>query len=74
MDFFNKTELIKKTLNQNNYKNISESILDAQLSGGTRGEVLLIVCSKLLDIKKANSKAYLLIKENAEELCKEHRA
>lgn len=68
MDFFNKIELIKDILNRNGYKDVAAIILDAQLSGGTGGEVLIMVCSKLLTIKQRNKEIYSLIKSDAEEL------
>lgn len=59
MNLLNDIEDIKKKLNEAGYDNLSNDILNAQISGGTPGEVLILVCSEILEIKKKNYKAYL---------------
>jgi DNA repair protein RadC len=67
MNFLEKIELIKSKLTKVGESKLVEEILDLQLSGGTGGEVLISVCSKLLEIKRTN-KHYQLIKKETEEL------
>jgi len=68
MDFLSKIENIKKLLAENKYEDYCQEILNLQLSGGTGGEVFVSVCSKLLELKKQDIKAFELVKKDAEEL------
>lgn len=54
-------EEIKVVLFNHGYENISAEILDAQLVGGTGGEVLISVCSKLIQIKKNEPEIFKII-------------
>lgn len=70
MNFLESIESIKKILDNAGKSHFSAQILDLQLSGGTGGEVLISVCSKLLDIKELDNATYQLIKEESEKLIK----
>lgn len=68
MDFYKEIEAIKELLNKHGYHDVVAIILDAQLSGGTGAEVLIIVCPKLLGLKQQNAEAYYLIEDRASRL------
>ena len=68
MRFLDKIENIKAELINTGNTNIAEDILELQLSGGTGGEVLGLVCSKLIELKHMQSGIYDLISQPAEEL------
>lgn len=68
MEFFEEIESIKKLLRQDGYGYLADDILDRQLSGGTGGEVLILVCSRLLGIKEIYPKAYKTIALKADGL------
>jgi hypothetical protein len=68
MNFLENIQKIKDTLTHANYMVLTNEILELQLSGGTGGEVLISVCSKLIEIKYTNSKAYCLIEIESSEL------
>lgn len=58
MNYLETIQQIRTTLSVNGYENISNDVLEQQLSGGTGGEVLIMVCSFLLGLKERNSNAY----------------
>ena len=68
MNFLEAIEKIKSKLKQNQNETLAQDILNLQLSAGTGGEVLMSICSKLLELKRADSRAYELIKAEADEL------
>ena len=68
MDFIEKVELIKTILKNNGYQDIANDIAEGQMSGGTLGEIFMIVCSKLLWIKQKNKVVYKVIELDAEML------
>jgi hypothetical protein len=68
MSFLRKIEGIKDKLSLAGYPNFVTEILDLQLSGGTGGEVLISVCSKLIEIKHTNRDAYLIIEDESDDL------
>lgn len=70
MNFLDAIEKIKLVLFEYGREDLSIKVLDAQLIGGTGGEVLISVCSQLLEIKKREPDVYSLIESNAEELIK----
>lgn len=68
MNFFEAIEEIKKKLIGNNYPGLADEILELQISGGTGGEVLISVCSKLLEIKRRNKAAFKEIEDDTKAL------
>jgi hypothetical protein len=68
MNFLEKIEEIKKVFINNGFIDLSNDILGRQISGGTGGEVLIGVCSKLLEIKRVNLPAFKLIEPIAKQL------
>ncbi|MEM8939929.1 MAG: hypothetical protein AAGC64_11330 [Bacteroidota bacterium] len=48
MDFLEKIEAIKKKFREIGREDLADQLLDRQLSGGTGGEVLALVCARLL--------------------------
>jgi hypothetical protein len=68
MNFFETIESIKHKLKENNDESLAEEILYSQLEGGTGGEVLISVCSKLLEIKRKHRKSFSIVEEEARSL------
>lgn len=68
MNYIQKIEEIKTNLRDANYNLLADDILEQQLSAGTGGEVLMMVCSKLLGLKEKDSVAYSKVKIQTEEL------
>lgn len=70
MNYIEKLDAIRLTLNNNSYQNISDTLSDRMLAGSTGGEVFSIACSTLMGIEDYNYDAYILIKNDIEELIK----
>jgi len=68
MNFFAVIENIKLILKKNHHESIAQELLELQLAGGTGGEVLISVCSKLIEIRKTLPNVYRIISKDAEEL------
>lgn len=68
MNYIEKLNAIRLTLNNNGYQNISDTLSDRMLAGSTGGEVFSIACSTLMGIEDYNYNAYILIKNDIEEL------
>jgi hypothetical protein len=66
--FFDRMELIKSLLRQGGYGYVADDLLEQQLSGGTGGEVLMLVCARLLGIKQTDPEAYAVVAYEADEL------
>ena len=56
-------EDIHHTLKAHGFHELSQELFDAQLEGGTGGEIFSIVLDKLIQIKKQRPDIYLLIRE-----------
>ena len=59
---------IYQKLEANGYRDISESLHNEQLTGGTGGEVLDLILSALLHIKDTRTDVYTVIRKEADEL------
>lgn len=68
MNYIEQIGVITSTLRAGGFEPLAEDISELQLSGGTGGEVLISVCSRLLGIKGAVPQAYALIRAQAEQL------
>jgi hypothetical protein len=68
MDWRIELEKIYDILDENNYKNLHQELLEAQLIGGTGGEVFMIMSTKLFEIKKSKPKIYELIKNEVDKI------
>lgn len=74
MDFVGKIVSIRSELVKLNEKGLADEIIEAQLVLGTPGEMLITVCSKLLEIKRRNLDIYKKIEIEAEELIEYSRS
>lgn len=61
-------EKIVKILNDKNYKTKADYIKQSELEGATGGEIFDILISKLLEIKKNDSKIYDFIRIPSEKI------
>ena len=68
MNWYSTLKDIYQKLEASGYNEIKEDIYEGQLSGGSGGEIFLIVLTKLIYIKKINPVAYDLIKKEIDEL------
>jgi cation transport regulator ChaC len=67
-DFLNKVEYVRDALNEGGYPELAKQILDVQLSGGTPGEVFAGIAYYLNKMKDEHSQAYLLAREQIDEI------
>lgn len=67
-EWYNRIEKIKNILEEIGYVSFKNEIMDRQVAGSTFSEILLGVCSKLIDIKLRDQMAYDMIRADAEEL------
>jgi len=70
MDYLGKIKAIRLKLIEIQYQDLSDEILKLQLSGGTGGEVLISVCSRLLKIQKEHIDVFRQVENEARELIK----
>jgi len=68
MNFLEKISLIKAKLSNAGFQYLANEITELQLSGGTGGEVLYMVCGKLMEIKKSTEEAFDFIESESIEL------
>jgi hypothetical protein len=68
MNFLDVIERVKSKLKEIQQEEVAQEILDLQLAGGTGGEVLISVCSKLLDLKRNRFEVYQFIEKEAKDL------
>jgi hypothetical protein len=59
---------IYKKLEEKELTDIKSEIFEAQLSGGTGGEIFLLVTSTLIKIKNEKPHVYSLIKDEADSI------
>jgi len=59
---------IRVKLENSGYKFYSEEILNRELGGAMASEILLAVCSKLLEIKKSDKNAFKIIQKETTSL------
>jgi hypothetical protein len=69
-NIFEQITLIKTLMEQAGYKALADDILDQQLCGGTAGEVLMLVCARLLGVKEKYTNAYSVVESEANSLIK----
>lgn len=67
-DFLKKVENIKEKLTEGHYKELSDILLEVQLSSGTIGEVFAGVAFNLKKIKEENNNAYNLAKDDIDNI------
>jgi len=68
MDWRIELNKIYTVLEENNLKQLLQELQEAQLIGGTGGEIFMIMSSKLIEIKKTNPTTYSLIKTEADKI------
>ena len=68
MNFLEKISEIKGKLTSAEYPNLVHEIPELQISGGTGGEVLISVCSKLIEIKYTTPAAFMIIEYESNNL------
>jgi hypothetical protein len=68
MNWLNELKRIYEKLEATGYVEIKNEIFDAQLSGGTGGEIFLMVTEKLKKIRSSNPKVYAVIKNEADKI------
>ena len=68
MNYLEKINEIKGKLTSAGHPNLVHEILDRQASGGIGGEVLISVCSKLIEIKYTSPGAYAIIEDESNNL------
>jgi hypothetical protein len=69
-NYLDTIEKVKNLFRESGNSEFEEMILNAQLEGGTAGERLMIVCSRLMWIKQHHPKIYLTAKLEADQLIK----
>lgn len=70
MNWIKELDKIYTKLDDNNLDEIKNKIFNSQLSGGTGGEIFLLVATMLIKIKEENSELYKLIKEETDLILK----
>lgn len=68
MNWYNTLKDIYQKLEDAGYPEIKKDIHEGQLSGGTGGEIFLIVLTKLIELKRNNPKVYVIVKKEIDEL------
>ena len=68
MDWRIELNKIYTVLEENNLKQLLQELQEAQLIGGTGGEIFMIMSNKLIEIKKTNPKTYSLIKTETDKI------
>jgi len=68
MNWHNTLNIIYSKLEAHGYPAISKEIHEAQLSGGTGGEIFDLVISRLVSIKKNKPDVYAIIKSEIDSL------
>ena len=67
-EWYKSIEKIKDKLSERGYASYKQEIAERELAGSMFSEILLGVCSKLMEIKIQNQQAYNQIREEADEL------
>jgi hypothetical protein len=67
-EWYKSIDKIKNKLDERGYTSYKQEITERELAGSMFGEILLGVCSKLMEIKIRDQQAYNEIREDAEEL------
>ncbi len=68
MNWIDELNKIYWILEEKNLLKIKENIQDAQLSGGTGGEILMLVCDALIKIRREQPDIYVYIEKEADKL------
>jgi hypothetical protein len=68
MDWIKKLADIKSVLIENGFSNVVDEIINSQLVLGTSGEMYLSVMTVLMKLKDKHSDAYVLVKNDIEDL------
>lgn len=68
MNWIQELNNMYKKLEINGHQETKEEIYDAQLSGGTGGEIFLLVTNKLKELRDSKPDIYRLIKEEADQI------
>ena len=66
MDWVTNIKSIYHILDKNGLQHVSFEIGEDHVKGGTPGEMLILLVSKLMDIKENRPEVYALIKEETE--------
>jgi hypothetical protein len=68
MNWIEQLDVIYRKLEKAGFNEIKQELFEAQLSGGTGGEIFLLVASSLIKIKKEKILVYLIIKDEVDSI------
>ncbi|GHT98880.1 hypothetical protein FACS1894142_5790 [Spirochaetia bacterium] len=68
MDWRIELDKIYTILKENNCKELTQELMEAQLIGGTGGEIFIIMVTKFIEIKKSKQDIYNLIKNEVDNI------
>jgi hypothetical protein len=68
MNWIKELDIIYKKLEMNGFDKEMNELADSQLSGGTGGEIFLLVTKRLIGIKKETPEVYSVIKNEVDNI------
>ena len=68
MNWTEQLNVIYEKLEENGFDEIKQELFDTQLSGGTGGEIFLLITNYLIKIKKERLHVYLVIREEVDSI------
>lgn len=70
MDYLELIQSIKEKLTSSGHQSVVDELVELQMSAGVPGEMLMMICSKLIEIRYTNKSAFTSVEDDADDLVK----